>query len=246
MVMIVTGCGSARKQPTLPDTLLTSYEKSITYQQFNHSYSVDTMNSAPSLVKNIPEAYFDTLEFGEEIIVDTSKRIAKKDGVLRLPLDSGKELVLKDAGDNSNDDYVHYYYEGEFKSINYYLIATEGYETIEYNLIDKENGKEYSSSRNLFLSPQHNMLLEIEDLYDVAFLEAPYLAVSFRRVLAGKISEEFSAVTIFIKPVSVEPLIFPKEEYEVRWENDTTVALKLSYNVKDGIYVEDYIRVQLK
>ena len=81
------------------------------------------------------------IENKKDFILDTNK-IKKKDGVLRLPLLNGKEIVLKDTLGNPWIVKVkEYFYKGENTKLGYYFIGVNLFETSEEYLINKSNGR---------------------------------------------------------------------------------------------------------
>ncbi len=58
----------------------------------------------------------------DDFVLDTTK-IHKVNGVLKLPLDNGKEVVFRDTVDSLNYNYAEYKFKGISKKLAFYLIT---------------------------------------------------------------------------------------------------------------------------
>ena len=94
------------------------------------------------ILKECDSAYYYThgIEPKDDFIIDTTK-IKKVNGVLKLPLDNGKELIFRDTIVDKNPDLFRNHYKGEDQKNGYYLMGQYySNEHYELYLIDKKNG----------------------------------------------------------------------------------------------------------
>ena len=119
-------------KPHLPLLLLTLF--SVAFGVHAQDFKV-IKETKDYILKECDSAYYYThgLPPKDDFVIDTTK-IHKVNGVLKLPLDNGKEVVFRDEN-------TIYSYHGENKKQGYYLLDAMGLKHINfYYLIDKKNG----------------------------------------------------------------------------------------------------------
>ncbi len=92
------------------------------------------------ILKEVDSAYYYShgLPPKDDFIIDTTK-IKKVNGVLKLPLDNGKEVVFTNNLDNPDIDYQQYMYLGYDKDIKYFLVIQK-LVNIRHLLVNQKNG----------------------------------------------------------------------------------------------------------
>lgn len=76
----------------------------------------------------------------EKELIKIFPEVIRKDKVLLLKAENGKEIILQD-NDINTDSCYYYNFRGYLKDINYYLIHIQLYEGSQYTLINKKNGE---------------------------------------------------------------------------------------------------------
>ena len=93
------------------------------------------------ILKEVDSGYYYNHEIKAKnnFVFDTTN-IHKVDGVLRLPLDNGKEVVFKDTMDMTHLDIRNYKLIENNNKLNSYMIEGDFYERGAYYLINKKTG----------------------------------------------------------------------------------------------------------
>ncbi len=90
----------------------------------------------------------------DDFVLDTTK-IHKVNGVLKLPLDNGKEVVFRDTYDTNDYADFGYTYKGFNKKANCYLVlGLHKIDFIKYLLVYKTNGNIDTCRMNPVYSPK--------------------------------------------------------------------------------------------
>lgn len=198
-----------------------------------HFSFVQPQDSIRFVLSTISEKEFASSEivYEDKIKKDTN-RFKVVNGVLRLPLATGKSFVVKN-NISKDDSYLEYKYIGYLADIDKYIMECTGYEWYEYFTVDKQTGDTAIFFEKPKISPHNGKIACV--YYDIYQTEIPTIQVSTYKLLSKQITT-YDTTYIAIS----------NEKYPVNctlvWENEFSMLIKLAFEAESY----EYLRLKMR